>query len=65
MDDKHFKNVFKLGDNIMVSQSVIDTYQKYLEGSILLFKHLFDNINSYEFSIQSNENKTRILEIWF
>lgn len=54
MDDKHFKNVFKLGDNIMVSQSVIDTYQKYLEGSILLFKHLFDNINSYEFSIQSN-----------
>ena len=65
MDDKHFKNVFKLGDNIMVSQSVIDTYQKYLEGSILLFKHLFDNINSSEFSIQSNENKTRILEIWF
>lgn len=54
MDDKHFKKVFELDDNIMVSQSVIDTYEKYLEGSILLFKHLFDNINSYEFSIEAN-----------
>jgi len=54
MDNNHFKNVFELDDNIIVPQSVIDTYEKYLEGSILLFKDLFDNINSYEFSIESN-----------
>jgi hypothetical protein len=47
-----FKNVFGIGDDITVPQSVVDTYEKYVEGSSLLFKYLFDSIDKYEFLIE-------------
>lgn len=51
MNEVEFKKEFQLDDDVVISNDAIEIFNRYVEGSKLLFNHLSDKINTHTFSI--------------
>lgn len=56
MIEKDFREKFKLSDDTVISNEVIDKFSLYTEGCRLLFNNLSDKINNHIFSITVDGN---------